>query len=112
MGKIPDAAQARFDQLVDQLGNDDGTTGPRRKGFGSHSMFVGRKMFALLGSDGALVVKLPPVRVAELIATGVGAPWHPGTGSPLKEYVAVGFDQQRKWPALAKEARAFMASKS
>jgi hypothetical protein len=41
---------------------------------------------------------------------GVGAPWHPGTGKPLKEYVAIGVAQEKKWLVLAKEARAYMAA--
>ena len=60
---------------------------------------------------GALVVKLPAERVQELISSGVGAPWHPGTGTPLKEYVAIDVAHQGKWLALAKEARTYMASK-
>ena len=42
-------------------------------------------MFAVLDASGALVLKLPPPRVQELIAAGVGAPWHPGTGAPRRE---------------------------
>jgi hypothetical protein len=78
---------------------------------GTGSLFVGRKMFGVLDESGALVLKLPPARVQELIASGAGAGWHPGKGSPLKEYVAIGFDRQSRWLPLAKEAREYMASK-
>ncbi|HXQ93985.1 MAG TPA: hypothetical protein VN864_02295 [Thermoplasmata archaeon] len=111
MGEPPAAAQAHFEKLIVQLAEDAGTDGPRRKGFASHSMFVGRKMFAILDESGALVVKLPPERVAGLIASGAGSGWSPGHGSPLKEYLAVGFDRKARWLSLAKESRTFMASK-
>jgi hypothetical protein len=74
-------------------------------------LFVGRKMFGVLDATGALVLKLPPVRVQALIARGVGVPWHPGTGTPLKECVAIDFEAEAKWLPLAKESREFMAGK-
>ena len=106
----PSASVARFAKLVRELSDDPKGGGTLREGFGTGSLFVGRKMYALLGDDGALVVKLPPPRVAALIAEGVGAPWHPGTGRPLKEYVAIGLSRQRRWKALAIEARAYMGA--
>ena len=112
MGNPPEAAQARFAKLADQLGRAEGTSGPRRQGFGSKSLFAGRKMFAILDGTGALVLKLPPARVAQLILDGTGGPWHPGKGAPLKEYLAVGLDHQAKWLALAKEARTYISSKA
>jgi hypothetical protein len=111
MGSIPERAAERFARLAEVMAPADGAISAHRKGFGTRSMFVGKKMFGVLDGSGALVVKLPPARVQELIASGVGAPWHPGTGTPLKEYVAIGFDRQAKWLALAREARAYMGPK-
>jgi hypothetical protein len=68
-------------------------------------------MFGLLDDSGALVLKLSPARVQELIEAGVGAPWHPGRGKPLKEYVAIGIARQARWLGLAREAREYMGSK-
>ena len=68
-------------------------------------------MFAVLDETGALVLKLPPERVQELIRAGEGAPWHPGTGRPLKEYVAIAADLHTRWLALAKGSRAYMGAK-
>jgi hypothetical protein len=68
-------------------------------------------MFAVLDQSGALVLKLSPDRVQALIASGVGSPWHPGHGKPLKEYVSIGVAEQSEWLKLAKEAREYMGSK-
>jgi hypothetical protein len=111
MSQAPAASQSRFAKLAKELADATGSPSPHREGFGTGSLFVGRKMFGLLDDSGALVLKLPPARVRELIVAGVGAPWHPGTGKPLKEYVAIGFARQTKWLALATEARAYMGSK-
>ncbi|MCI4321364.1 MAG: hypothetical protein L3K18_08970 [Thermoplasmata archaeon] len=110
MGTPPKAAGSRFEKLIQQLAEGEDTNTPRREGFGTGSLFVGRKMFGLLDETGALVLKLLPPRVAELIAAGTGTPWHPGNGKPLKEYVAVDFARQAKWLALATESRTYMAS--
>ncbi|MCI4331842.1 MAG: MmcQ/YjbR family DNA-binding protein, partial [Thermoplasmata archaeon] len=75
------------------------------------SMFVGRKMFAVLDRTGELVVKLPPGRVEELIAGKTGRGWSPGTGVPLKEYLAIPFALRKRWPELAREARTYMGGK-
>jgi hypothetical protein len=112
MSEPPTPSQKRFDRLVHELSKEAPNDSPRRDGFGSGSLFVGRKLFGLLGSTGALIVKLPPLRVAELIASGIGTPWHPGTGKPLKEYVAIAYARQRDWSRFAKEARAYIASMS
>jgi hypothetical protein len=111
MSEIPEAARARFAKLASALAVSEESKVAYREGFGTGSLFVGRKMFAVLDASGALVLKLPPPRVEELIASGVGAPWHPGTGKPLKEYVAVGVSRQAKWLALARESREYMGSK-
>jgi hypothetical protein len=111
MTKGDPAANAKFARLAKQLAQRSGAGSPHRDGFGTGSLFVGRKMFGLLNDSGALVLKLPPTRVQELIAGGVGAPWHPGTGKPLKEYVAIGVDREADWLRLAKEAREYMGSK-
>lgn len=101
-------ARTRFAEIAAQIAAADGSISAHRKGFGTRSMFVGKKMFAVYDTSGELVVKLPPERVQELIAEGVGHGWHPGGGTPLKEYLAVPFAHEKKWTKLAREARAYM----
>ncbi|MCI4341431.1 MAG: hypothetical protein L3K11_03550 [Thermoplasmata archaeon] len=108
----PDEARERFARLAEQMAAGDGEISAHRKGFGTRSMFVGRRMFAVLDRTGELVVKLPPVRVQELIDSKTGRGWSPGAGSPLKEYLAIPFARQKDWPKLAREARAYMGGKS
>jgi hypothetical protein len=111
LGKASESSIGQFKKLAGQLADGDGSNVAFREGFGTGSLFIGRKMFGVLDESGALVLKLSPVRVQELIAAGVGTPWHLGTGTPLKEYVAIGLDQRAKWLRLAKEARNYMGSK-
>ncbi|MCI4330942.1 MAG: hypothetical protein L3K19_03745 [Thermoplasmata archaeon] len=110
MSSIPERSVTRYAKLAAQLTGGKSGESPLRAGFGPGAMFVGRKMFGVLDESGALVIKLPPARVQELIAKGVGAPWHPGAGAPLKEYIAIGFDKQARWLGLAKESREYMRS--
>lgn len=111
MTGIPDAARKRFAKLAEELGEFPGKGSPVRDGFGTGSLFVGKKMFAVLDGSGALVVKLPPTRVSELIEEGVGAGWHPGNGAPLKEYLSIPGSRAGRWLPLAREAREYMARK-
>ncbi|MCI4339653.1 MAG: MmcQ/YjbR family DNA-binding protein [Thermoplasmata archaeon] len=111
MSTASTASSERFARLAEQLAGSDGSKGPHRVGFGTGSLFVGRKMFGLLGDSGALVLKLPPARVQALIDEGTGKGWHPGAGAPLKEYVAIGLQDHAKWLRLAQESRAYMAAK-
>jgi hypothetical protein len=57
-----------------------------------------------------LIVKLPRNRVGELIESGKGRPWGPGTGRIMKEWVALSEAASEHWPGLAAEARAFVGS--
>ena len=74
-------------------------------------MFVGRRMFALLDTSGALVIKLSPERVGEQVQRKQGYRWHPGTGKPLQEYVAIPYARRAAWLPWARESRAYMSSK-
>ena len=82
--------------------------GPARGGFGSGTLQVGGRIFAMARSGG-LVLKLPRERVAELIASGEGTPFDAGKGKPMKEWVVVSPREEGRWLALAEEALAFVA---
>jgi hypothetical protein len=70
------------------------------------SLCVDRKVFVML-AKGALVVKLPTARVATLISSGVGQPWDPGNGKPMKQWLLVPMASGADWIDLARESRAF-----
>ena len=80
------------------------------KGFGSTSLKVGGKIFALFSSRSEFVVKLPKRRVDELIASGDGHQFDPGHGRPMKEWLALRPTSTQDWMRLANEALTHVAS--
>lgn len=106
----PHSVDARFAELVATMaGRDDVAMGTGNRGFGSGTLTVGGRIFAMI-SHGRLVLKLPGARVAELIATGIGTPFDAGKGRPMKEWLALTEAVSGElWQALAGEARAFVA---
>lgn len=78
-------------------------------GFGrSVGLRIRGKIFAIY-NDGELILKLPSSRVGELIGSGEGRPWGPGTGRIMKEWVALS-EASRRWAALTVEARTFVGA--
>lgn len=99
----------RFGSIAEALAGRAGVTiGSRRRGFGSSALQVSGRIFAMLRND-RLVLRLPPARVAELLAAGEGVAFDAGKGRPLKEWVAVGEDSEAQWLSLAEEALTFVA---
>lgn len=82
--------------------------GPAQRGFGSGTLQADGRIFAM-ARRGGLVLKLPRERVAELIASGDGAPFDAGKGRPMKEWVVISTRAEKRWPQLAAEALAFVA---
>ncbi len=77
-------------------------------GRGNGTLRVGEKIFALLLPSG-LVAKLPRARVDALVAAGEGARFDPRKdGRVMREWVVVA--DEAAWLALAREARAHVAS--
>lgn len=68
------------------------------------------KLFALF-TQGTLVVKLPRERVAALVAKGVGAPFDPGHGRLMKEWLTV-TSAKASWVNLANEAHDFVSGEA
>ena len=79
------------------------------KGFGSTSLKVNGRIFALLSSRGEFVVKLPQHRVDELIAAGEGHRFDPGHGRLMKQWLALRPRAAQDWMQLASEALTFVA---
>jgi hypothetical protein len=104
------AAEQQFEQLSTRLLTDPAVS--RGTGFGSAAgLRVGRKIFAMLGRDGELVVKLAKERVDELVASGAGGRFDPRhDGRLMKEWVAIPARQRRDWEQLVSEALQFVRS--
>jgi hypothetical protein len=102
-----DELQARFDRAVAPYELHPGVA--PGTGFGGASgRRVGGRIFAML-VRGALVVKLPAARVAELTASGDGVPFDAGNGRPMREWVSVPASDPDPWPPLVAEAFAFVS---
>jgi len=103
----------RFQAIVDEFVDDRDVTRPVGSGrrFGSSGELTIRgKIFAMLTSKGQFVVKLPRERVDELVASGRGERWGPGTGRIMKEWLSVEPAFAEEWLPLAREAREFVAA--
>ncbi len=76
--------------------------------FGSTALTINGKIFVMLVKS-QLVLKLPRLRVDELIDSGHGERFGAGRGRPLKEWIAVEPSTDVDCLALAREAMAFVA---
>lgn len=74
------------------------------KGFGSGTLKVDGKIFAMISSKGQFVDKLPASRVDELVRDGTGKHFDPGHGKKMKEWLALS-GKPEVWIQLATEAR-------
>jgi hypothetical protein len=74
--------------------------------FGSNGLKVKGKLFALF-TQGTLVVKLPPDRVAALVDRGTGVLFDPGHGRLMKGWLTV-VSPKASWVDLAREAHDFV----
>ena len=99
----------RFARIAARLMADDRVSQARL--FGATGLQLDGKVFAMV-YRGALVVKLPAARVAALMDADKGAPFDPGHGRVMKEWIAVPPEQARLWGRLADEARTFVMAGS
>ena len=77
-------------------------------GFGkSRGLRVSGKIFAMFIQD-ELVVKLPRVRVDELVATRGARNFDPGHGRLMKEWAVSPTAAAQDWPGLVSEARTYV----
>jgi hypothetical protein len=108
--KKPDAAgksNPAFARIAGALSKEPGVTFNEGKGFGSRALKVNGKIFAMMTSKAAYVVKLPKARVEELVSQKVGNYFDAGKGKPMKEWLSVyGFPKSSI--DLAREACQFV----
>ena len=112
--KAATSVEAAYAKIVRALSSSAGvTTGTKgRKGFGSSALRSKDKIFAMVSSKGAFVVKLPKQRVDELVAAGAGRRFDPGHGRIMKEWIELDSVSQDFWLGLAKEARSFVSKQA
>jgi hypothetical protein len=104
--------EERFAALVQELADEPGVQPPQpgaKRLFGARTLKVNGSIFAML-SRGALVVKLPPDRVAQLIADGAGGPFEAGMGNVLRAWLTLPDDAD--WPGMAREALTYVSSRN
>jgi len=106
-GRAAAAPDPRFATVVAALTRKKGVT-YGGKGFGSSGLKVNGKLFALISSKGQFVAKLPRARVDELVRLGQGAPFDPGHGRLMKEWIALD-GGAAAWMGLAEEAHAYVS---
>jgi len=98
--------EAAFERIAAGLRGEPNVT--EGTGFGSNpGLRINGKIFAML-AHGELVVKLPAGRVDELVAGGDAANFDAGKGRPMREWASVSASRSEEWPALVREALAFV----
>src|SRR5215831_8008203 len=107
------SADERFAALTKAFAGQPGVEPPGAgKGFGSAALRVHGKIFAML-VEGKLVLKLPKARVQSMTAAGQGEYFEPRhDGRQMKEWIVLAATSQEEWRKLAREALAFVDSKS
>jgi hypothetical protein len=78
-------------------------------GRGAQGLKLGNKMFAMF-YKGDLLVRLAPERVSELVVSGEGLVFDPGTGTPMAHRVLVAESRRDDWISLCEESRRFAES--
>jgi hypothetical protein len=113
MTKHSDPVQQAFASVVLALQGEKGVTlgAQGKQGFGSTALQVNGKIFSMVASSGALVVKLPKQRVEELEVAGVGVKFNPGHGRLMKEWLSLNPTSTAQYPSLASEALQFVRAK-
>lgn len=104
--------RARFATVVEALANAPGVTysTPNSRLFGSATLKVHDKIFAMVSSNGQFVVKLPKARVDALVASGAGQRFDANRERPMKEWLEVGSPSLQDWVQLAREALDFVGT--
>lgn len=100
-------ADRLFESVVEAFANVRHVTREKTKGFGSGSLKVNGKIFAVLSSKAQFVVKLPKERVDEMVCDGVGDRFVPRPGRLMKEWL-VADAGKADWVDLAREAGDFV----
>ncbi|HVU81188.1 MAG TPA: hypothetical protein VHD89_04190 [Rhodanobacteraceae bacterium] len=77
--------------------------------FGSNALRVNGKIYAALTRKRHLLLKLPPARVAELLASGRATPMESG-GRVMRGWITLAPAAAESWIPLSNEARQFVTT--
>lgn len=78
------------------------------KALQNEGLMVGGKLFAFL-KDGRLILKLPARQIDGLLISHDAVRFDRGQGKPLKEWIVLPQSAAADWPALARDAHAFVS---
>lgn len=76
-------------------------------GKGAQGIKSNNKMFIMF-YKGDLLIKLSPEKVLELIGSGEGLAFDPGTGKVMKDRVLIPHSRYDKWITLCEESKAYI----
>ncbi len=112
MANAQSQTEGRFAAIVEALRDSPGVTHAKAGSrlFGSSSLKVHDKIFAMVSSSGEFVVKLPKARVDALVLSGAGERFDANRGRPMKEWLEVHSSSSSEWLKLAREALAFVGT--
>lgn len=99
-----DRAIALFTRLAEHRGESWSYSESHK--FGSNALRVDGKIYAALTRSHRLLLKLPPARTAELLASKRAEPFESG-GRVMNGWITLAPDQAGDWMALSDEAFAF-----
>ena len=109
MSQPPDSPRAAYDALAQALLLREPAISAGRM-FGVECLLVGRKLFALFQAD-SMVFKLGGGEHRAALALPGAQVWHPpGQQRAMGRWVQVPAAQAERWPQLAEQALAFIAS--
>jgi hypothetical protein len=99
-----DRAFGRLQELAEELAGRGVTRGSM---FGMPSLKSGRKVLCSVWGD-ALVVKLPPEVLKEALGLEGVSRFEPMAGRSMKEWAAVPFTHEARWPALVEASLGYI----
>ena len=103
-------SEEKFAKIISALKrNPKVSVGAAKRGFGSSALCVDGKIFAMLSSKGAFVIKLPKNRVDALVTLGTGARFELGRNRVMKEWLVID-SAAADWLSFAREAMKFVGS--
>ncbi|WP_100813295.1 hypothetical protein [Microbacterium lacus] len=103
--RLREQAHEIFDPIAERFLSRDGVDIGRM--FAGEGLRIRGKIFAFVGLDGDIMIKVPAPRTAELIEAG-DAERVVMRGSPMREWVTVPASRSERWGQLMEEAYVFV----